>query len=144
MLTNYPVRLKRMALAVIVWLIQRTQNQSQHLDQSAELKLQAKASCLNYYRSLMGKTMFSAKAILLTLFFLTTASSVQAKELVFLNWADYMDPEIILEFKQRTGITVKQSYFDSDTARDELLLETEAQDFDIALLRLWIVLSIFA
>ena len=78
--------------------------------------------------------MFSAKTIWLTLFFLTTAGSAQAKELVFLNWADYMDPEIILEFKQRTGITVKQSYFDSDTARDELLLETEAQDFDIALM----------
>ena len=43
----------------------------------------------------------------------------------FLNWADYMDPEILKEFKQRTGITVNQTYFDSDTARDELLLETE-------------------
>ena len=75
-----------------------------------------------------------AKTILLTLFLLTTAGSVQAKELVLLNWADYMDPEIILEFKKRTGITVKQSYFDSDTTRDELLLETDAKGFDIVLL----------
>ncbi|HAB92286.1 MAG TPA: spermidine/putrescine ABC transporter substrate-binding protein, partial [Pseudomonas sp.] len=46
--------------------------------------------------------MSAAKTLLLTLFLLTTVGSVQAKELVFLNWADYMDPEIILEFKQRT------------------------------------------
>lgn len=78
--------------------------------------------------------MSAAKTLLLTLFLLTTVGSVQAKELVFLNWADYMDPEIILEFKQRTGITVKQSYFDSDTSRDELLLETDAKGFDIALM----------
>jgi spermidine/putrescine transport system substrate-binding protein len=37
-----------------------------------------------------------------------------------------MDPDIIAEFEQRSGITVRQSYFDSDTARDELLLETVA------------------
>lgn len=78
--------------------------------------------------------MSSAKTILLTFFLLTTVGSAQAKELVLLNWANYMDPEIILEFKQRTGITVKQSYFDSDTTRDELLLETEAKGFDIALM----------
>src|SRR5690554_81188 len=82
----------------------------------------------------MRETMSAAKTLLLTLFLLTTVGSVQAKELVFLNWADYMDPEIILEFKQRTGITVKQSYFDSDTSRDELLLETDAKGFDIALM----------
>ena len=75
-----------------------------------------------------------AKTILLTLFLLTTAGSVQAKELVLLTWADYMEPEIILEFKKRTGITVKQSYFDSDTTRDKLLLETDAKGFDIVLL----------
>lgn len=78
--------------------------------------------------------MSSAKSLLLALFLLTTVGSVQAKELVFLNWADYMDPDIIFEFKQRTGITVKQSYFDSDTTRDELLLETDAKGFDIALM----------
>src|SRR5690554_7914238 len=82
----------------------------------------------------MRETMSAAKTLLLTLFLLTTVGSVQAKELVFLNWADYMDPEIILEFKQRTGITVKQSYFDSDTTRDELLLETEGKGFDVALI----------
>lgn len=78
-----------------------------------------------------------SKARWIALFFLGTAVFAQAedvKELAFLNWPDYMDPEIIEEFKHRTGITVKQSYFDSDTARDELLLETEGKGFDVALI----------
>lgn len=56
-----------------------------------------------------------------------------AAELSFLNWADYMDPEILQAFQQRTGITVKETYFDSDTARDALLLETEGKGFDLVI-----------
>ena len=81
--------------------------------------------------------MYLAKAIALTVSLLLTGiftQSAHAKELMLLNWPDYMDPEILLEFKQRTGITVKQSYFESDTTRDELLLETEGKGFDIALI----------
>lgn len=81
--------------------------------------------------------MHFAQALLLVLSVLTTVvftQAAQAKELIFLNWANYMDPDILLEFKQRTGITVKQSYFDSDTTRDELLLETEGKGFDLVLI----------
>lgn len=81
--------------------------------------------------------MRAAKAILLTFFLLVTAVFAQAaypKELVFLTWPDYIDPDILVQFKQRTGITVKQSYFDSDTGRDELLLETDGMGFDVALI----------
>jgi len=56
-----------------------------------------------------------------------------ATELTFLNWADYMDPEIIDTFKQRTGITIRQTYFDSDSGRDSLLLETNGKGFDLAI-----------
>src|SRR5690554_5963596 len=81
--------------------------------------------------------MRSSKALRLTLCLLVTTVFAQAAEsrgLVFLNWQDYMDPEILLEFEQRTGIAVKQSYFDSDTSRDELLLETEGKGFDVVLI----------
>lgn len=81
--------------------------------------------------------MGSGKALLVALFLLVTvafAQAAEAKELVFLSWPDYMDPEILVEFEQRTGISVKQSYFDSDTARAELLLETEGRGFDVALI----------
>lgn len=60
--------------------------------------------------------------------------AVQSSELTFLNWSDYIDPLILDEFKQRTGITVKQIYFESDAARDEILVETEAKGFDMALI----------
>ncbi|MGC3873910.1 polyamine ABC transporter substrate-binding protein [Halomonas sp. GXIMD04776] len=71
------------------------------------------------------------------LFLLMAGLPVQATEsteLTFLNWTDYMDPEILTEFEQRTGITVKQTYFESDAARDELLVETEGRGFDVALI----------
>nr|WP_298522537.1 spermidine/putrescine ABC transporter substrate-binding protein [uncultured Halomonas sp.] len=61
-------------------------------------------------------------------------AQAESTELLFLNWSDYIDPEILTEFEQRTDIKVKQSYFDSDTARNELLLETEGKGFDVALI----------
>ncbi|MGC3873912.1 polyamine ABC transporter substrate-binding protein [Halomonas sp. GXIMD04776] len=76
------------------------------------------------------------KALWVALFLLTAGlpSQVAATELTFLNWQDYMDPKILVEFEERTGIKVAQRYFDSDTARDELLLETEGKGFDVALI----------
>jgi len=53
------------------------------------------------------------------------------RELTFLNWADYIDPEIIETFHQRTGTAVKQIHFDSNTTRDQLLLETDGKGFDL-------------
>ena len=83
------------------------------------------------------KIMSSSKTLLITLSLLVTAVLTQAaeqKELIFLNWSDYMDPEILEEFEQRTGITVKQTYFESDAHRDELLIETGGRGFDVALI----------
>ncbi len=72
-------------------------------------------------------------AILLFLFVGLPSPAAASAELVFLNWSDYMDPEILEEFRKRTGIRVKQTYFDADTARDELLLETEGKGYDLAI-----------
>jgi len=80
--------------------------------------------------------MFFDKTIVVTFVLLFTAVFAQAsepKELVLLNWANYMDPDVLVEFEQRTGISVKQRYFDSDSARGEILLETEGKGFDLAL-----------
>jgi len=71
--------------------------------------------------------------VLLGLMLSLPSLAAESTELTFLNWANYMDPEILAEFKQRTGITVKQSYFDSDSARDELLLETEGKGYDLVI-----------
>lgn len=67
------------------------------------------------------------------LFSASFVHSANAKELSLLIWANYMDPEVLGEFEKRTGIRVKQTYFYSDTARDELLLETGAGGFDLVI-----------
>ncbi len=72
--------------------------------------------------------------VLLLLMVVPASQAAATTQLVFFTWPDYIDPEILMEFEQRTGIKVKQSYFDSDTARDELLLETEGKGFDVALI----------
>src|SRR5680860_1333090 len=77
------------------------------------------------------------KASWMALILIVLGLPVQAAEpteLVFLNWSDYMDPEILEEFEQRTGIMVKQIFFESDAARDELLLETGGRGFDLAII----------
>ncbi|WP_417518888.1 polyamine ABC transporter substrate-binding protein [Marinobacter sp.] len=76
-------------------------------------------------------------AFWLMLILIVSSFPVQAAgptELVFLNWSDYMDPEILEEFRQRTGIAVKQTYFETDAARDELLVETGGRGFDVAVI----------
>lgn len=84
----------------------------------------------------VGKIMRIFTTLWTVFFLISPGFSVKAanpKELSFLNWSDYMDPEVLKEFKQRTGIKVKQTYFDSDSARNELLLETEGKGFDLAI-----------
>lgn len=77
------------------------------------------------------------RALLVGLLLFVFGMQVQAAapvELNFLNWSDYMDPEILEEFRQRTGIVVKQTYFETDAHRDELLVATGGRGFDLALI----------
>jgi len=78
---------------------------------------------------------YKALCLALTLIVLSyPLHASEPRELLFLNWSDYMDPQILEEFKQRTGVTVKQTYFESDAARDELLLGTGGRGFDLAII----------
>ncbi len=54
-------------------------------------------------------------------------------ELVLLNWSDYMDPAVVEDFERQFDAKVKQVYYESDTARNELLLETEGRGYDVIL-----------
>ena len=42
-----------------------------------------------------------------------------------------MDPEVLQEFKKRTGITVKETYFDSDAERNDILVEADGNGYDL-------------
>jgi putrescine transport system substrate-binding protein len=64
---------------------------------------------------------------------LLTASCYGATNQVnFLNWADYIAPNTIPDFQQKTGITVNQNYFDSEEMlRTELMAGGSGYDLAI-------------
>jgi len=54
-------------------------------------------------------------------------------ELRFLNRSEYMDPELLREFEGRFGAKVTVIHFESDEMRDDLLLETDGEGYDVIL-----------
>jgi spermidine/putrescine transport system substrate-binding protein len=56
-----------------------------------------------------------------------------SRELVFLTWSDYIDPDLLAEFERACGCGVKQVYFETDTRRDEILAERNGTGFDLVL-----------
>lgn len=58
--------------------------------------------------------------ILFLLIFLNT--SLQAKQLNFYNWSDYIAPDTIKNFQQKTGINVTYDVFDSNEVLDSKLM----------------------
>jgi spermidine/putrescine transport system substrate-binding protein len=49
------------------------------------------------------------------------------------NWAAYMDPELAAEFGRRYNVRVEETYFESDTDRDQHLADTRGGGFDLVL-----------
>jgi spermidine/putrescine transport system substrate-binding protein len=75
--------------------------------------------------------------LLSMLLFVTCVQPVTAAEsipeLVILNWSEYMDPATITAFEAKHKVKVKEIYFESDDARDQILLQTEGKGFDLIL-----------
>ncbi|MBF0126865.1 MAG: spermidine/putrescine ABC transporter substrate-binding protein [Magnetococcales bacterium] len=55
----------------------------------------------------------------------------EKREIVLLNWSEYMDPELLQRFEKTTGIHVKEVNFETDETRDELLARTGGRGFDL-------------
>lgn len=55
------------------------------------------------------------------------------KELVIFNWSDYMDPDVVSAFETKYHVKVKQLFFESDTDRDNILLRSSGEGFDLVL-----------
>jgi spermidine/putrescine transport system substrate-binding protein len=55
------------------------------------------------------------------------------QELILLNWSEYLDPELLEKFEQQYGVRVREVYFESDDLRDDMLLDTNGEGFDIVL-----------
>lgn len=54
--------------------------------------------------------------------------------LVILNWSEYMDPEVLSDFEKKYGVKVREVYYESDDARDVMMLETEGRGVDLILI----------
>lgn len=63
----------------------------------------------------------------------TTFAANTARELLVLNWSDYMVPEVLQAFEKETGIRVKEVYYESDDLRDDMLVRTNGGGYDLAL-----------
>lgn len=86
----------------------------------------------------MKKTIIRALSLVLVLTLTLvsagcTAAPAGDKELVLFSWADYVDPELLTQFTEETGIKVNYNYF---TSNEEMLAKLEAVeggDYDIVL-----------
>ena len=58
-------------------------------------------------------------------------SALGSVSLKFLTWADYIDPEVVHEFEQKFDAHVEFTYFESDDARDDVLVESDGSGFDV-------------
>ena len=73
------------------------------------------------------------RTIWLGLVFMFVSQPLLALELVIYNWPYYLAPEVKSLFTQETGITIKELYYDSDEARNRLLLSEHPPVLDIAI-----------
>lgn len=79
----------------------------------------------------MKKSSFAA--LFLCLLMSVFSTSAYANELVFLNWADYIDHDLVAAFEKQYQVKVKEINFENDHSRTELLLNTQGQGFDVVL-----------
>ncbi len=57
----------------------------------------------------------------------------QKQSLSFLNWPEYIDPELIKTFEKQNDVDVKEIHFETDETKEQMILETNGEGFDIVL-----------
>ncbi len=61
------------------------------------------------------------------------AKAEEPRELVLLNWAEYIDPALVAKFEAGHNARVKEVFYEDEEARDQLLLEADGKGYDLAL-----------
>ncbi|MEX6502942.1 polyamine ABC transporter substrate-binding protein [Pseudomonas zhanjiangensis] len=61
------------------------------------------------------------------------ASQGATRQLLILNWSDYLDPALIEAFERQRDVKVIESYYSTDEARTQMLLENDAEGYDLIL-----------
>lgn len=81
------------------------------------------------------RTLFTLLLLLLPLLSAPSlAGDVNKPELVILNWADYIDPDLISAFEKARHVKVRVINFEDDDNRDQLLLATGGAGYDIVVI----------
>jgi spermidine/putrescine transport system substrate-binding protein len=57
----------------------------------------------------------------------------ESRELVYLSWSEYIDPELIKEFEKKFNCRVKEVYYETDELKDDMLIETNGSGYDVVL-----------
>jgi len=79
------------------------------------------------YAALLAALRGLVAAVLL----LALPAHAERKELRFLTWVEYVDPEVTAEFARKHGADIKFFYFNSDSERDRLLTESDGRGYDL-------------
>jgi len=72
-----------------------------------------------------------AAVILLSLSAQTSYSA--DRTLTILNWSEYLDPDLVLRFEQKYRVKVSEVFYGSDEQRSDLLLQNNADGYDLIL-----------
>ncbi|MDX1303218.1 spermidine/putrescine ABC transporter substrate-binding protein [Photobacterium sp.] len=78
-------------------------------------------------------SMISAVLILCSSSFFPQSAYCAEKVLSILNWSEYLDPELVQRFEQQYQAKVVEIYFGSDQQRSEMLLQNNAEGYDLIL-----------
>ena len=83
----------------------------------------------------MKKTLLRVLSLTLlaAILLMSAGCSAGKQELVIFSWADYIDPELLTEFTQKTGIEVNYNYFNSEEEMLAKLEATDGGDYDIVI-----------
>jgi len=73
------------------------------------------------------------KKVLKTLFILTMSAPVQAQEIKIFIWEHFISDDVIARFTKQTGHTVKQYYYDNEVDRNSLIINGQAESYDLVL-----------
>ncbi len=84
-----------------------------------------------------------AAVLSLSMLFTPGALAAAGQELVFLTWADYLDPEVVAEFEREHGVKIRFAYFESDDGRDEMLGNSDGKGYDLAVVN-GLMLQVYA
>ncbi len=75
-----------------------------------------------------------AAATVCALFLCTASAATHADDhVVLLNWPDYIDPSLLVDFTAETGIEIEEVYYADDSDRDTMIALAEPGEFDIVI-----------